>query len=135
MAYSGTTTNYKLPQYAVTDKAVWQDNSQAYEIIDTQMKANADAAQDAKDKSGQAVLNVQQALDNANQALSVANTASETATAANAKAQSAVNTANTANVNATNAKDTAEGLQENIDGKAEKVMHSRLRLPISQALL
>ena len=45
MSYSSSTANYNLPQWAATDKPTYLgDQNTAYGVIDTQMKANADAA-------------------------------------------------------------------------------------------
>ena len=48
MSHTNSTTNYGLPQFLGTDKPSWLgDVNTAYADIDTQMKANADAALDA----------------------------------------------------------------------------------------
>lgn len=48
MAHTNKTTNYELPQYAGSDIInPLIDTNNAYQKIDTQMKANADAAADA----------------------------------------------------------------------------------------
>lgn len=48
MSHTNSTTNYGLPQFLGTDKPSWLgDVNTAYADIDTQMKANADAASDA----------------------------------------------------------------------------------------
>ena len=86
MAYSNSTTNYNLPQYAPTDKPKYlSDFNNAMQTIDTSIKSVSD----------------------------VANTAKSTADTANTNATNAKSTADTANTNATNAKTTAEKANTN----------------------
>lgn len=48
MSHTNSTTNYNLPQFVGTDKPTWlNDVNGAMSAIDTQMKANADAATSA----------------------------------------------------------------------------------------
>ena len=73
MSHTNSTPNYSLPQFVTTDKPFWlTDVNTAYADIDTQMKANADAAGTAG--------------TNALQALADAATAGNTATSADNKA-------------------------------------------------
>lgn len=52
MAHTNETTNYELPIFLGTDKPSWlNDFNGAMTAIDTQMKANADAASDAYTKA------------------------------------------------------------------------------------
>lgn len=52
MSHTNSTTNYGLPQFLGTDKPSWlNDVNTAYSDIDTQMKANADAASAADTKA------------------------------------------------------------------------------------
>lgn len=52
MSHTNSTTNYGLPQFLGTDKPSWLgDVNNAYADIDTQMKANADAASAAYTKA------------------------------------------------------------------------------------
>ena len=81
MAYSNSTTNYNLPQYAPTDKPKYlSDFNNAMQTIDTSIKSVSD----------------------------VANTAKSTADTANTNATNAKTTAEKANTNASSAKTTAD---------------------------
>lgn len=52
MSHTNSTTNYSLPQFISTDKPTWlSDVNGAFSGIDTQMKANADAAAAADTKA------------------------------------------------------------------------------------
>lgn len=94
MAYSNTTEFYSLPQYEITDKAVWQDNTEAYAKIDTALHTNADNLSAANEKIEQNANNIS-ALVQANQATNelaqnantTANNAAQTAMAVNEELQ------------------------------------------------
>jgi len=58
MSHTNSTTNYGLPQFLSSDKPAWMaDINVAFDNIDSQMKANADAAASAKSTADNAVLN------------------------------------------------------------------------------
>ena len=95
MATTNSTANYELSQYTNNDVTSYLTNYNSDMLkIDTQMKANADAASAA--------------ASDASSAVSTANTAASTATTAATNAATALSTANTANAAAT-AAETAAG--------------------------
>lgn len=58
MSHTNSTTNYGLPQFLSSDKPAWMaDINVAFDDIDSQMKANADAAAAAQSTADKAVLN------------------------------------------------------------------------------
>ena len=102
MAYSNSTTNYNLPQYAPTDKPKYlSDFNNAMETIDTSIKSVSNVANGAKNSIEELNTKITSVENTANTAKSTADTANTNAT--NAKA-----TANTANTNASSAKTTAD---------------------------
>lgn len=65
MSSTNKTTNYKLSQYVGTDKPTYLGDYNGDMLkIDTQMKANADAASNAQEKAGEAVTKAEQAQTN-----------------------------------------------------------------------
>lgn len=101
MSFTNSTPNYGLPQYIGTDKPTYLgDMNTAYSTIDTQMKANADAAAAATSTANTAASTATTASTNATTALNTANSAASEAASATSAAASATSTANTASTNA-----------------------------------
>lgn len=87
MASTNKTTNYELSQYVGSDKPTYLGDYNSDMLkIDTQMKANATAAETADGKATTAGTNAATALENAATADGKAVTAGETATSALNKA-------------------------------------------------
>ena len=84
MAYSNSTTNYRLPQYAPTDKPKYlSDFNNAMETIDTSIKSVSDLANGAENS-----------IDELNTKItSVENTANTNASSAKTTADNALNKA------------------------------------------
>lgn len=109
MSYTNHTTNYNLPQYIGTDKPTYLgDFNTAMGAIDTQMKANADAATTAG-TTATAASNAIGALANltTTDKTSVVNAINEVDT----NADTAASAASTAASTALAAKTTADGLE------------------------
>lgn len=97
MSFTNSTPNYGLPQYIGTDKPTYLgDMNTAYSTIDTQMKANADAASAATSTANTAAATATAASTNATTALNTANSAASEAASATSAAASATSTANNA---------------------------------------
>lgn len=97
MSFTNSTPNYGLPQYIGTDKPTYLgDANGAYSTIDTQLKANADAAASATATANTAASAASAASTNATTALNTANSAASEAASATSAAASATATANNA---------------------------------------
>lgn len=104
MSFTNSTPNYGLPQYIGTDKPTYLgDMNTAYSTIDTQMKANADAASAATSTANTAAATATAASTNATTALNTANSAASEAASATSAAASATSTANNAATDASTA--------------------------------
>lgn len=104
MSFTNSTPNYGLPQWIGTDKPTYLgDQNTAYSTIDTQMKANADAAAAATSTANTAASTATTASTNATTALNTANSAASEAAAATSAAASATSTANNAATDAATA--------------------------------
>jgi hypothetical protein len=101
MSYTNSTPNYELPQWIGTDKPTFLgDFNNAFDKIDTQMKANADASTAATATANSAAATATNANTNAMTALNTANNAASQAASATSAAASATSTANTASTDA-----------------------------------
>lgn len=101
MAHTNSTENYGLPQWIGTDKPTFLgDFNTAFGTIDTQMKANSDAATTAVATANSADATATSANTNATTALNTANSAATDAASAVSTASTANSTANTAKTNA-----------------------------------
>lgn len=101
MAHTNSTENYGLPQWIGTDKPTFLgDFNTAFGTIDTQMKANSDAATTAVATANSADAVATSANTNATTALNTANSAATDAATAVSTASTANSTANTAKTNA-----------------------------------
>lgn len=97
MSFTNSTPNYGLPQWIGTDKPTYLgDQNTAYSTIDTQLKANADAAAAATSTANTAASTATTASTNATTALNTANSAASEAASATSAAASATSTANNA---------------------------------------
>lgn len=95
MAFSNSTTNYNLPQYAPSDKPKYlSDFNNAMSTIDTTIKSVSDVATGAENS-------IEEINTKITAVEKTANTAKSTADTANATATSAKTTADTANTTAT----------------------------------
>lgn len=95
MPYSNSTTNYKLPQYAPTDKPKYlSDFNNAMSNIDTTIKSVSDIAEGAENSIGEINTKVTEVETTANTAKSTADTANTNATSAKTTADSAMDIAN-----------------------------------------
>lgn len=104
MAHTNSTPNYGLPQWIGTDKPTFLgDFNTAFSDIDTQMKANADAAASATSTANTAASAASTASTNATTALNTANSAASEAASATSAAASATATANSAATDAATA--------------------------------
>lgn len=104
MSFTNSTPNYGLPQYIGTDKPTYLgDMNTAYSTIDTQMKANADAAAAATSTANTAASAATTAATNATTALNTANSAASEAASASSAAANATTTANNAATDASTA--------------------------------
>lgn len=83
---SASTTNYSLPQYAAGDLPTWDsDWNPAFQTIDAQMKANADAASSAQTAASNAASAASAAQQTANQGVSDASAVAGRVTALETK--------------------------------------------------
>lgn len=101
MSTTNSTTNYHLSQYVGSDVTSYLTNYNSdMSAIDTQMKANADAASAANTNASAAITTANAAASDASSALSTANAASSTATSAQTAAQEAQTAAGAAQTDA-----------------------------------
>ena len=116
MAHTNSTENYGLPQWIGTDKPTFLgDFNTAFGKIDTQMKANSDAATTAVATANSASTVATSANTNATTALNTANSAAS-------DAASAVSTAGAADTKATNAQtDAASALRASAANSIENL--------------
>ena len=122
MSSTNKTTNYKLSQYVGTDKPTYLGDYNGDMLkIDTQMKANADAATNAEVSAGEAVTKATQAqtdIDNINRRVSSAETnITQLQTTVKSQGENITQISNTA----TNAQNSAKAANNKADSVEQEL--------------
>lgn len=123
MSSTNKTTNYKLSQYVGTDKPTYLGDYNGDMLkIDTQMKANADAATNAEESAGEAVTKAEQAqtsISNIDKRVTSAETnitqLQTTVTSQGENITQISNTANNAQTSATAATNKANSVEQELN--------------------